>query len=442
MEKIRLIIWREFITRVRKPSFIIMSLLGPLLIAGSVTLLIYLSVQETTDHLVYVVDGPGILDGKLKEKSSLHFVYGTDVLSDSAFKDGPYTLMAQVFPNINDPAVHLFYKEPPGILVQRYISVEIEKVFEQVKIVQKGIDPEAYASIKKPVTITTFDIEDTENESNTEALGVIGFFLGYIMFFFIFMYAVQVMRGVMEEKSNRIVEVLISSVKPFQLMMGKIIGIAMVGFTQFMLWVALSTVIIVIGVATLMGTGNFDTEGIADQVQMTTEMQEQMTGGAGGGDMSPEKMESMIGVFDSINIPVTLLLFLFYFIGGYLLYSSLFAAVGSAVDNETDTQQFMMPVMIPLIVAIFIAQMAMTNPSSPFVVWGSIIPFTSPIVMMTRIVLGDVFNTPWHLVASMAMMIAGFLFTTWIAGKIYRIGILMYGKKVNYKELLKWLRYS
>ena len=373
----------------------------------------------------------------------MHFIYGKEVLSDSAFKEGPYTLMAQVFPNINDPVVHLFYKEPPGILVQRYISVEIEKIFEKEKIVQKGIDPEAYASIKKPVTITTFDIEDTENESNTEALGVIGFFLGYIMFFFVFMYAVQVMRGVMEEKSNRIVEVLISSVRPFQLMMGKIIGIAMVGFTQFMLWVALSTVILVIGVGTLIGTGNFDAEAMSDQVQMTTELQEQMMGGSGAEQsMSPEKMDKMMNIWNSINIPATLALFLFYFIGGYLLYSSLFAAIGSAVDNETDTQQFMMPVMIPLVVAIFIAQMAMTNPSSPIVVWGSIVPFTSPIVMMARIVLGDVFNTPWQLVLSMVMMVVGFLFTTWLAGKIYRIGILMYGKKVNYKELFKWLKYS
>jgi len=439
MGKTKLIIWREFITRVRKPSFVLMSILGPLLIAGSIMLLVYLSLSESTEHIVYVEDGPGILSNQLKNKDKLTFVYGDfEELSDSAFVAGRYTLRARVYPELNEPIVHLHFKEPPGEFVQRHIEREVERAFEEAKIAKSGITPEIYANIKKPIKITTFDIEDADTESNTKALSVIGFFMGYLMFFFVFMYAVQVMRGVMEEKSNRIVEVLISSIRPFQLMMGKIIGIAMVGFTQFMIWVGLTTVIAVVGIGVFLSSDAYDPAAIAEQVQMTTEMQEQIA--ASGANLPSSDLDELVAIWGQINIPLVLALFLFYFITGYFLYSALFAAVGSAVDNEADTQQFMMPLMIPLVAGIFIAQMAMTNPSSPVVEWGSIIPFTAPVVMMARLVLGDV--TTWQLILSMIMMIVGFVGTTWIAGKIYRVGILMYGKKVNYKELFKWIRYS
>lgn len=443
MGKTKLIIWREFITRVRKPSFLIMSILGPLLIGGSILLIAYLSTNETTDHLVYVEDGPGILQGQLKDRDKVHFEYGPmGGLSDTAFTEGPYTLRVTVYDNINDPVAHMHFKEPPGELVKRHIEREIERVFEEAKIATSGITPEVYANIKKPLLLQTFDIEEADKESHTTALGMIGFFLGYIMFFFVFMYAVQVMRGVMEEKSNRIVEVLMSSIKPFQLMMGKIVGIAMVGFTQFAIWVGLTSVIAIAGIFFFVGTGVYDAESIAEQAQMTTEMQEQLAeSGANVPNMDADAAE-FLAIMDEINIPVVILLFLFYFITGYFLYAALFAAVGSAVDNEADTQQFMMPLMIPLIIGIFIAQMAITNPSSPVVVWGSIIPFTSPLVMMSRVALGDVFDTPWQLILSMVMMILGFLGTTWVAGKIYRTGILMYGKKINYKEIFKWLRHG
>lgn len=405
-------------------------------------LLVYLTMSETTDHLVYVEDGTGILKNQLKNKEKLNFVYGDyESLSDSAFMEGPYTLRATVYPDLNDPIVHVYFKESPGEFVTRHIEREIEHSFEEAKIATSGITKEDYANIKKPVKLKTFDIENAGKESNTKALGVIGFMMGYLMFFFVFMYAVQVMRGVMEEKSNRIVEVLISSVKPFQLMMGKIIGIAMVGFTQFMIWVGLTAVIALVGIGIFMSSDAYDPAALAEQVQMTTEMQQQLAE-SGANVPTPSDGEELLAIASQINIPLVLGLFLFYFITGYFLYSALFAAVGSAVDNDADTQQFMMPLMIPLIIGIFIAQMAMTNPSSPVVEWGSIIPFTAPVVMMTRVVLGDVFNTPWQLVLSMVMMLIGFIGTTWIAAKVYRVGILMYGKKVNYKELFKWIRYS
>ena len=439
MGKIGLIIWREYITRVRKPSFLIMTFLGPLLIAGAVTLMVYFSLKESSEQLVLVVDKPQLLTDKLKDGKDIHFFYTQQEQSDSAFKAGPYTLMVDVNEEVlTTNTVQFFYKELPGILTQRYVQAEIEKVLEKEKLRVNAVDPEVYASIKTSLKLQLFDIDKLGEESKDQELAIVGFFLGYIMFFFVFLYAVQVMRGVMEEKTNRIVEVLISSVKPFQLMMGKIVGIALVGFTQFLLWIVLTGVLATIG-STVMVAGKYSGEDLAGQ-QMTVQMQEEL--GVDAEEMPKIDESAVLGILDQINIPLVLALFGFYFLGGYLLYSSLFAAVGSAVDSEAETQQFMMPVTIPIIIAIFIAQTAMQNPSSPVVFWGSIIPFTSPVVMMVRVAMGTAFEQPWELALSMGLLILGFLGTTWLAARIYRTGILMYGKKVSWKELGKWLFYK
>ena len=439
MGKIGLIIWREYITRVRKPSFLIMTFLGPLLIAGAVTLMVYFSLKESSEQLVLVVDKPQLLTDKLKDGKDIHFFYTQEEPSDSAFKAGPYTLMVDVNEEVlTTNTVQFFYKELPGIITQRYVQAEIEKVLEKEKLRVNAVDPEVYASIKTSLKLQLFDIDKLGEESKDQELAIVGFFLGYIMFFFVFLYAVQVMRGVMEEKTNRIVEVLISSVKPFQLMMGKIVGIALVGFTQFLLWIVLTGVLATIG-STVMVAGKYSGEDLAGQ-QMTVQMQEEL--GVDADEMPKIDESAVLGILDQINIPLVLALFGFYFLGGYLLYSSLFAAVGSAVDSEAETQQFMMPVTIPIIIAIFIAQTAMQNPSSPVVFWGSIIPFTSPVVMMVRVAMGTAFEQPWELALSMGLLILGFLGTTWLAGRIYRTGILMYGKKVSWKELGKWLFYK
>ncbi|MEZ4761531.1 MAG: ABC transporter permease [Flavobacteriales bacterium] len=439
MGKIGLIIWREYITRVRKPSFLIMTFLGPLLIAGAVTLMVYFSLKESSEQLVLVVDKPQLLTDKLKDGKDIHFFYTQQEQSDSAFKAGPYTLMVDVNEEVlTTNTVQFFYKELPGIITQRYVQAEIEKVLEKEKLRVNEVDPEVYASIKTSLKLQLFDIDKLGEESKDQELAIVGFFLGYIMFFFVFLYAVQVMRGVMEEKTNRIVEVLISSVKPFQLMMGKIVGIALVGFTQFLLWIVLTGVLATIG-STVMVAGKYSGEDLASQ-QMTVQMQEEL--GVDADEMPKIDESAVLGILDQINIPLVLALFGFYFLGGYLLYSSLFAAVGSAVDSEAETQQFMMPVTIPIIIAIFIAQTAMQNPSSPVVFWGSIIPFTSPVVMMVRVAMGTAFEQPWELALSMGLLILGFLGTTWLAARIYRTGILMYGKKVSWKELGKWLFYK
>jgi ABC-2 type transport system permease protein len=328
-------------------------------------------------------------------------------------------------------------------MVQDQIVSQIEKLVEAAKLERDSIDPKKYEGIKTDLKVKLYDIKDNGQESHDQVKALIGFGFGYLIFFFILLYGLQVMRGVMEEKQSRVVEVLISSVRPFQLMMGKIVGIAMVGLTQFLLWVLLSTVLGAIG----MGLAKDQFAAFAQQQgkgMMTTELSAQVADQASLSEEDAQKMDMMkegFAIWNEIPIVAVLLLFVFYFLGGYLLYSSLYAAVGSAVDSEADSQQFMMPVMLPMILAIFVAQMAIVNPDGPAVFWCSIIPFTSPVVMMIRVAMGNAFDHPWHLVLSMSLLVGTFIFTTWLAGRIYRTGILMYGKKVTWKELGKWLFY-
>ncbi|MCB0790964.1 MAG: ABC transporter permease [Flavobacteriales bacterium] len=439
MNKIGLIILREFLSRVRKRSFLIMTLLGPILIAGGITLVIYLSLSSEKEHLVVVIDKAHLFTDKLKGTDKVHFVYQYADMNDSTFRAGPFTEMVEANEAIlENNTLQVFYKELPGISVQRTVQSEMERVLEREKLRVNHVDPETYAHIKTALNVQLFDIDNTGKESLEQEKAGIGFFFGYLIFIFIFMYGVQVMRGVMEEKQNRIVEVLISSVKPFQLMMGKIVGIALVGLTQFLLWIVLSTTLISAGSALLL-KDKFDPKEVSGPM-MTQQLQQQLAENSASAPASDDI--KLVRALGDINITATLAMFVFYFLAGYLLYSSLFAAVGSAVDSETDTQQFMFPVTIPMILAIFIAQMAVTNPSSPMVFWGSIIPFTSPVVMMVRVAMGNAFTSPFDLVLSMSLLIGAFVLTTWLAGRIYRTGILMYGKKVSWKELGKWVFYK
>jgi ABC-2 type transport system permease protein len=263
----------------------------------------------------------------------------------------------------------------------------------------------------------------------------VGYIAGFLIYIFIFFFGAQVMRGVIEEKTSRVIEVIITSVKPFQLMMGKIVGIALVGLTQFLAWIVLT---IIIYQFSMMSFGNPQEMINTDQVtmapgMMATELQDTQQISA-----SP----AIVDAINSIDLSFYFYLlgtFIIYFIFGYLLYAALFAAIGSAVDSETDTQQFMLPVTLPLVLSIIILVQAITNPEGQLVFWFSMIPFTSPVVMMARIP----FNPPVaEIILSMGILVLTFLAMTWLAGKIYRTGILMYGKKVNYRELIKWLRYK
>jgi len=445
MEKIRLIIWREFITRVRKPSFLIMTILGPVLIVGAIMTTVYLAMQEKGPQSIYIHDEAHLFTNKLTPDPDLGitYYYSYDGLSDSAFKASPYTM--QVYLNekiITNDKAQVFYKDMPSQQVQNHVSKDLEKVLRQAKLAVDSVDVTSYDRYSKPLKFELYDVEKGGKRSYEQVKAGLGFAFGYLIFIFIFVYGVQVMRGVMEEKQNRIVEVLVSSVTPFQLMMGKIVGIAMVGLTQFVLWIAITSVLSSVGLG--MAKDRM-TDLATSQMpgQATVQLQQEIgtTPGQADADEDARDMRMAFELWEELPIARIVGLFLFYFLGGYLLYSSLLAAIGAAVDAESDTQQFMFPITIPLMIGIFIAQTAVYNPDGPAVFWSSIIPFTSPVVMMIRVATGNAFEHPGQLVLSMVLLVGTFIFTTWLAGRIYRTGILMYGKKVSWKELGRWLFY-
>lgn len=447
MNKIKLIISREYLTRVKKKSFIVMTILGPILFAAMMVVPAWLaSLEDTEIKNIAVIDSSGIFLNKIPDTDYIKFKYLKNQSLNEVRKNFAHTdyyAVLQIFPSITyEPsAVHLFSIKQPSFAVKSHISSSMEKELKNRKLRAHGIDDEVLKSIKSDVSIRTIQWTDDGGikESSTEVAMAVGYASGFLIYFFIFLFGAQVMRGVIEEKTNRIVEIIVSSAKPFQLMMGKIIGIALVGLTQFLLWIVLTTGIIA-GTKSVffpeLGTKN------AQEVVVQDLFEQQNNNLAQVNQIQPQNMDKISSVFNSIksiDFGVMFGSFIFFFLGGYLLYGSLFAAIGSAVDNETDTQQFMLPITIPLILGIFVMMNAIQTPESPIAFWFSIIPFTSPIVMMVRIPFGVPY---WQVALSMGLLVLTFLGSVWMAGKIYRTGILMYGKKVNYKEIWKWLKYK
>jgi ABC-2 type transport system permease protein len=445
MNKIKLIISREYLTRVKKKSFIVMTILGPVLFAAMMIVPAWLASMEDTDiKNIAVIDSSGIFINKIADTDYIKFEYlKNKKLKElrANFSELDYYAVLQILPSITyEPsAVHLYSKKQPSFSVKSHIANAMEKELKNKKLRSHGIDDEVLKSIKSDVSIRTIQWTDDgeEKESSTEIAMVVGYASGFLIYFFIFMFGAQVMRGVIEEKTSRIVEIIISSVRPFQLMMGKIVGIALVGLTQFLLWILL-TFIIITGVKTVffpeLGTKNAQEVVVQDLFEQQNIPQVET--------IEPQNMDKFTSILNSaksIDFAVLFGSFIFFFLGGYLLYGSLFAAIGSAVDNETDTQQFMLPITIPLILGIFVMMNVVQNPESSIAFWFSIIPLTSPIVMMVRIPFGVPY---WEIALSMGLLVLTFIGSVWFAGKIYRTGILMYGKKVNYKELWKWLRYK
>lgn len=438
MSKISLIIKREYLTRVKKKSFVIMTLIGPLLMAGLMIVPVWLSQVEEKTQKILVVDETTVIGKTISNTEKLYFDVGNITLEEakSSLHSSDYSAILYIPISVfnNPTGVMMFYKQQPGITTQRYIEKAIEKEIEDSKLAASGIDKTILKSIQTNVKIATINLPESgvEEKSSTEASMVIGLFAGILIYMFIFLYGVQVMRGVIEEKTNRIIEVIISSVKPFQLMLGKIIGVALVGLTQFILWIILTFTLVSTVQALFVGKMASQRPNVA-----TTLMEAE---GEKMKDINQaQDMNNIVESLGLINFPLMLGAFLFYFLGGYLLYSALFAAVGAAVDSESDTQQFMLPITIPLIFSFIMAQFIINNPEGSIAFWFSIIPFTSPVIMMVRIPFGVPY---FDLVLSVIFLILGFLGTTWIAARVYRTGILMYGKKTNYRELWKWLFYK
>ena len=437
MNKILLIIKREYLSRVKKKSFIIMTILGPVLMAGIMIVPIWLAMQKPDKQNIEVIDESFVFRGLIPEKKFIHFEKAQE-----GFYDTDYDAILYIPHNILEggKALKLFYKKQLGIATEEYVGNTLSKMMNDVLLTKNNVDLNLIKDAEESsrFTVLTEELEATgkSKKTNTGLYMGIGFGAGILIYMFIFMYGVQVMRGVMEEKTSRIVEVILSSVKPFQLMMGKIIGVAFVGLTQFLLWVILTFTLYSVATVTILK--NIDMK----QIQQKEEVMK-VGSALNYTDMKaiqqPNEVTKLWNDFKSVDIVSILLCFLFYFLAGYLLYSALFAAVGSAVDNEADTQQFMLPITIPLIFSFVIAQNVIQDPQSSMAFWFSIIPFTSPIIMMVRLPFGV---PMWEVALSMGLLVIGFIFTTWLAARIYRTGILMYGKKVTWKELGKWLFYK
>ncbi len=418
-----------------------MTILGPLLMGSILVAMLMIDKVDTEVKTIAVIDETHIFSDKFKDSERIRFVNmngSVDSIRNASKGNNIFgVLYIPATSNLSslEKAVVLYSESQPGFEVVSKIKFTLEKEINTSKYLEAGIDEKKLEQIKTDVEIRTRDLED--KETSTPLTTGLGFASGLLIYLFIFIYGAMVMRGVMEEKTSRIVEVIISSVKPFQLMMGKIVGVALVGLTQFMLWVVL-TLLIYSGVSAVMLSGKSDQEKVETMMKVSPGAQAQMEYSDAPNVAELGKTDQLMNMLGSINFPLIIGMFIFYFLGGYLLYSALFAAIGSAVDSETDTQQFMFPVTIPLIVAYIAAVNVIQNPQGNVAFWFSIIPLTSPIVMMVRIPFGVPLT---HIILSMVLLIAGFVFTTWFAAKIYRTGILMYGKKVGYKEIWKWIRY-
>ena len=437
MNKVRLIIQREYITRVRNKRFILTTFLIPIVfvifIAGSV----YFANSSKEEIKIAIINDPGFLKPNLKSESgNVVFSFPKNIDSLNYAKNKFDAALYINFEN-NKIKSDLHSKKQIGFEASNYIERQLNKAYENDMLLKRGIEKSTLDSItnssKENVVLTNM-VDEGDGKSKEAKTGIayaIGFGSGLLIYMTMFIFGAMVMRGVAEEKTNRIAEVIVSSCKPFELMLGKIIGIAGVGLTQLLLWIALMFVI----------TSSLSTLIPAETYQQFQSIQQgQQVASGASNPMAMKILEAQSEILESVNWMLIIGCFLFYFLGGYLFYASLFAAIGSVINEDPqEAQALMLPITMPIIFSFVILGSVLSNPGSPVGVWTSIIPFTSPIIMMGRIPFGVPSTVPyWQLAASMLSLIGGFIFTTWFAGKIYRTGILMYGKKVTWKEMIKW----
>ena len=437
MDKLKLIIKREFLAKVKNKSFIIMTILSPLLMVGLMMLIIFLNQKNSEEvRTVVFVDESNLLASVFTDSNSTKYIDLSALGIDEARKQTEGNYYGILYIPKTDSLVNLskgiaFYSEDtPSLNLLSSIENKLEKKIRNLKIEQLNFDVDKIKATETTVEIAT---ENFVGEKSSKIGSILrmatGGGFGYLIFMFIIIYGTSVMRSVIEEKTSRIIEIIISSVKPFQLMLGKILGNALAGVLQFIIWM-ISAGLLLFAITYIFGI-------------------EAASSGSAIGQMNPEMMQQVqtssatelqLALQEIKNLPILTMFFSFiiYFIGGYLIYSSIYAAIGAAVDSETDTQQFMMPVLMPLIIAIYVGFSVIENPHGPIALAFSLFPLTSPIVMLMRIPFGVPW---WQILTSMFLLIITFIAIVWFAAKIYRVGILMYGKKPTYKDLLKWLKY-
>ncbi|MCF2876499.1 MULTISPECIES: ABC transporter permease [unclassified Tenacibaculum] len=439
MSRLKLIIEREFIAKVRNKSFIVMTFLSPLLMIGMGALVFFLMKKndEKVKKIVFVDESGLFAKDVFKDSKTVKYEDFTALgLDDSKKKveEGDY-YGALYIPKkdsleILANSIEFFSKDSPSMTIMASLENKIEKKLRNEKLNKFGIDLEHIKASKISSDIKMFNFSGEKSSKLINGLKIgVGAIAGYLLMMFVMIYGTSVMRSVIEEKTSRIIEVIVSSVKPFQLMLGKIIGNASAGLLQFFIWGILFFVFSLIA-SSFLGIDMMEMQ----TAKVSPEQMEAMQQAAGS------KGEMIIQEIFRLPLLKMFLLFIFYFLGGYMLYSSLFAAVGAAVDNETDTQQFMMPIMLPLILGVYVGFATVINdPHGPVSVVFSYIPFTSPIVMLMRIPFGVAW---WEIAISMLLLVVTFVLIVWVAAKIYRVGILMYGKKPSYKDLWKWIKYN
>jgi len=438
MNKILLIIQREYVTRVLKKSFWISSLLAPVLITAIYAIPIWLAMKDKEVKRVEILDLSGLWSKNDLVDKEVEFVFSTGKEQDlkMRFASNGYDAFVSIPKNVlTDPkGVHIYTAKNIGMSLKESVERLIQNKVRHELLIKAGISTQIYESTQVNIDSKTITVSTDGQETSSSSGGamILAGIMGLVLYVTLLLYGSQVMNGVIEEKSSRIIEVIISSVKPYQLLLGKIIGVGLVGLTQFLLWIVLT-----IGLTQV--TSQFYGQKVKNNVIQIEKIDtgKQSTLIAKGVEDSP--MSEVTKVLESTNIPMVIAAFLFYFFVGYMLYSSLFAAIGSAVESATEAQQFTFIVMIPIILSFLMAQYTMQDPDSNIAFWASMIPFTSPINMMVRLPYGV---PAWELILSMVLLVLGFLGCSWVSARIYRVGILMYGKKVTWKELGKWLFYK
>ncbi|WP_324023276.1 ABC transporter permease [Maribacter sp. BPC-D8] len=447
MNKLRLIIKREYIAKVRNKSFVVMTFLSPFLMVGMILLIAYLTqLNDTEKKVIGVLNESGYFANEFITTDATSYINFKDIsleqAKDSTVSLGFYGLIyLPNEPNLEQVAQRAFFysKDAPSATVLDKLESSITGRLRQERLRELGMSPKEYAEMDRGYNINIETFDGLQNiKGINEIKAIIGGAFGYLIMMFIIIYGGFVMRSVIEEKTSRIIEVIISSVKPFHLMMGKIIGTSLAGITQFAIWIVSGAILLFIGLAI------FDIDpasltkggGVAPGMANATNV-----------DVDALTQNIQLYAQEIFELPIFAMLFFFivYFILGYLIYSSIYAAIGAAVDNETDTQQFIFPVILPLMLAIYVGFFSVfSNPNGPIAVAFSLFPLTSPIVMLMRLPwgIGEGGVPVWQLITSIVILIGTFIGIVWVAAKIYRVGILMYGKKPSYKELYKWLKYS
>lgn len=437
MNHLSLIIKREYLTKVKNKSFIIMTILSPIIMIALIAVVAYLSqLNNNKERTISVLDESGLLSRIFEntEHTTYHILdnLSLEEAKQLVEKNEEYGLLYVAPGNtINQVAktIKFYSQDTPSLTIMSSLESKLEKKLTDLKLLQDGVDIDKIEASKTSIDIAqeSFKGEKTSKIDNIVKLAF-GSIAGYLLFMFIIIYGNMIMRSVIEEKTSRIIEVIISSVKPIQLMMGKIIGTSLAGITQFVIWLILGSVLMFI-VSGIFGI---------NMSEMQSSQQEMMQQAMASQDVQMQAQQMIAAIY---NLPLTnmIIAFVLFFIGGYLLYSSLYAAIGAAVDNETDTQQFMMPILMPLILAVYVGIFTVIeDPHGTVSTVFSFIPLTSPVVMLMRIPFGVPL---WQQLISLGLLVGTFMFTVWFAAKIYRVGILMYGKKPSYKDIYKWLKY-